>query len=263
MFLIKLGGSLITDKQKPYTARLHVIRRLSQEISELRRKNKGMVFIVGHGGGSFPHFPAKEYKTQEGVINKNSIRGIAEVQNAASKLNRIVVEEFIKVGENAVSFSPSSFLVTSNGEIKKAFLSSLIGNLELGILPVVYGDVVFDDRKGCSIVSTEKLLNFLAIRLRRNFKSTTIVYCGNTDGVYDKQGKTISRITKAVFEEFRKSIGGSTGVDVTGGMLHKVQEALRVTEKGIPVLIINGKRRNEIYRCVVERNFDRVTIVSK
>lgn len=129
LFLIKLGGSLITNKQRPFTARLSLIEKLCQQIHKLREE-EGLFLIVGHGGGSFPHYPASKYRTGEGVIGKESLRGIAEVQNAASKLNRIVVEQFIKVGENAVSFSLSSFMTTSNGDVKKVFFGSFGGQFE-------------------------------------------------------------------------------------------------------------------------------------
>lgn len=255
LFLIKLGGSLITDKQKPFTERLSVIKRLCREIHDIRLKIDD-VFIIGHGGGSFPHHPAKKYKTQEGLVGKKSIRGIAEVQDAASKLNRIVIEEFLKAGENAISYSPSSFLITGNGKIKKAFLDSLLHCLDLGMLPIVYGDVTFDTKKGCNILSTEEILNFLALKLKGAFKSIRIIYCGITDGVYDEEGNSIKKINSGNFNKIRSQLGGSHGVDVTGGMIHKVEEALSIAKKSIPTVIINGIRKNELMRAIRSKDFN-------
>ena len=249
LILIKFGGSLITDKKKPFTVRLSVIKRLCWEVQSLR-KNSQNIYIIGHGGGYFPHYPAKKYETQKGLINKDSVKGIAEVQDAASKLNRIVVEEFLKAGENAISFNPSSLLITKNGKIKKAFLDSLLQSLELGMLPVVYGDVTFDTKKGCNILSTEELLNYLALKLKSSYKSVRIIYCGITDGVYDANGNLIRVITSKNFNKIKSELGSSHGIDVTGGMLHKVKEALKIAKKGIPTLIINGTRVKELSRAV-------------
>ena len=46
--LIKLGGSLITDKRREKHARPKVIERLAGEIVQLRRAS-GHDWIVGHG----------------------------------------------------------------------------------------------------------------------------------------------------------------------------------------------------------------------
>ncbi|OGM09465.1 hypothetical protein A2159_00850 [Candidatus Woesebacteria bacterium RBG_13_34_9] len=254
LILVKLGGSLITDKKRPFSVRFKTLKSLCREIYLIRKKT-GLSFIVGHGGGSFPHVPAQKYRIQEGLINKDSIRGIAEVQDAASRLNRIVVAEFLKVNEKAISFNPSSFFITRDGEIKKAFLNSLLKSLELGMLPIVYGDVTFDEKKGCNILSTERLLNYLALALRNKYKSVKVIYCGITDGVYDEEKKTVKEITPVNFEKIKEKIRGSEGIDVTGGMLHKVKEALKLSKKGIPVVVINGLRINELKNVIEGKSF--------
>lgn len=261
LILIKLGGSLITNKKKAFTPRLSVIKRLCREIYNLTKK-KNYTIIVGHGGGSFPHHPAKKYQTHKGLIGRDSAKGISEVQDAASRLNRIVVGELIRSGVNAISFSPSSFLVTEDGEIKTAFLDSFLQSLKLKMLPVVYGDVTFDTKKGCNILSTEKILNYLALELRSSYKSVKIIYVGMTDGVYDEGGKTIKEITQYKFNRLKHKISGSEGIDVTGGMLHKVEEALKVAKKDIPTVIINGKRKGELTKAVMSKGVKGTIVAS-
>ena len=245
LFLVKLGGSLITDKSKPFTEKKGVIRRLAKEIKTGMEKTGNLV-IVGHVGGSYPHVPAKKYRTAEGMINSDSQKGMAEVQDAASRLNRIVVEEFIKVGLNAVSVSPSSFSIGRKGKVYKAFLTPIKEMLKWGLVPVVYGDVVIDVVKGCAIFSTEKTLNNLALKLGGFFKVRKIVHCGTTDGVYDREGKTVLKLERKSFEKMRGEIGISAGIDVTGGMLHKVEESLAVAKRGVSCTIINGNRVGEL-----------------
>ena len=54
LILIKIGGSLITDKTKPYTTRPEVIKRIAKEIKEAVSE-KDVNLIIGHGAGSFGH----------------------------------------------------------------------------------------------------------------------------------------------------------------------------------------------------------------
>ena len=62
--LLKLGGSVLTDKSTPYSARKWEIERLAKEIKSALGDNK---LIIGNGGGSFPHQPAKKGKLKDGI----------------------------------------------------------------------------------------------------------------------------------------------------------------------------------------------------
>ncbi|MBL7159986.1 MAG: isopentenyl phosphate kinase family protein [Candidatus Aenigmarchaeota archaeon] len=240
LFLIKLGGSLITDKTKPYTARFETITRLAKEIHQAREEGE-FGLIVGHGGGSFPHTSAKKYQTQDGVIDDESYKGMAVVQHEAGALNRIIVGELIKSGERAISFQPSTLCLTKGGEIVYWFMDPLKKILEFDMLPVPYGDVGIDLEKGCSIISTEELLCYLA----KNLDAKKVIMCGNVDGVLSGDyknplSKVIPVITPGNFEDIKKHLGGSDGTDVTGGMLMKVEKSLNLTKFGFEVQIING-----------------------
>jgi isopentenyl phosphate kinase len=251
--LIKFGGSLITDKTRSFTSKPGTIRRLCLELARARKKT-GKLIIIGNGGGSFPHQPAVEYRTAEGMINRDSFRGIAVVQDAAARLNRIIVAQLLRAGENAITLNPSSFMITENGEIKKAFLVPILKLLESKMLPVVYGDVGLDEEKGCCILSTEKILNYLALKLKqRGYLVEKIILAGITDGVYDSRGKTISKLTPEKFSKFKKEIGVSDGIDVTGGMIHKVEQAMKLAKKGIETLIIDGKTTGNLKKAILDQ----------
>ncbi len=248
----KLGGSLITDKTRPFTARMDVIKRLSKEIHEAEGEGK-LKLLVGHGGGSFPHVPAKKYQVHKGVINPETYRGIAEVQDAASKLNRIVVESLIEAGENAVSVQPSACALASEGRIVHFDVRPLKKMLSQNLLPVPYGDVVVDLKRGCSILSTEMIFDYLA----RKLKPSRIILAGVTDGVFtsdpqlDKKAERIPEITPANFDSIKASLTGSHGIDVTGGMLHKVEILLGLAELGIPSNIINGLEEGNLRNALL------------
>lgn len=247
LILIKIGGSVITDKSKPFTAKPKVIRRLAKEIRTAREKlGKDTLFLIGHGSGSFGHTIASKYQTQKGLINKNSIKGFCLTSEAAVDINRIVLKEFIKAGLPVVSFSPLSFTYSN-----KVFLEPILKSLKLRFVPLVYGDVVFDIEKGFVIHSTEKTLSILARELRNSYKIEKIVECGDTDGVYDSKGKTIPEINPKNFKEVEKWITGSKSTDVTGGMIHKVKESLRLAkETKIPTVLINGNRKGSLKKAI-------------
>ena len=126
--------------KKPYSVRWRVLKRLVNEVKEVWDELCGRL-VIGHGGGSFPHFSAKKYQTHLGIINEKSYEGIAVVQNDAAKLNRIVVESFVKAGVNAISFQPSAGVICENGRIKEWYLEPLKYMLKTNLLPVPYGDV--------------------------------------------------------------------------------------------------------------------------
>ncbi|MEM3555890.1 MAG: isopentenyl phosphate kinase [Candidatus Micrarchaeia archaeon] len=239
LVFVKLGGSLITDKTKPFTPRMEIIKRVAREIHEAREEGN-LKLIVGHGGGSFPHVPAKKYEVHKGVVSPETYRGISEVQDAASRLNRIVVECLIEAGENAVSVQPSACVLTRNGRIVHFDIKPLQRMLSHNLLPVPYGDVVVDLERGCSILSTEMIFDYLA----RKLKPKRIILVGITNGVLANprasSPQKIPEITPGNFSKVKNSLGGSAGIDVTGGMLHKVEILLGLARIGIESRVICG-----------------------
>lgn len=212
-----------------------------------------MKLIIGHGGGSFPHKPAKDYRINEGIVNEESYKGISLVQDAASQLNRIIVGSLIEAGENAISVQPSAELISEDGRIKEWYLEPMKEMLKYNLLPVPYGDVVLDIKKGCCIISTEEILNYLA----RKLDVKRIILVGIVDGVFtadpqkNPNAKLIPEISSKNYEEIKKYLGGSAGIDVTGGMLHKVEEMFELAKLGIKSEIINANKENYLKRSLL------------
>jgi len=234
--LLKLGGSVITDKSKPYTARHEEIRRLTKEVREALDNDPGIKLIIGNGGGSFPHQPAKKGDLANGIKEAWQFEHFVETQRAASELNHLIVEALIREGVPAFAFQPSSAGYTEGGEIKQFNMTAINELLKLGAVPVVHGDIMLDTKQGCSIVSTEKILCYLA----KELKVTRVVIGTNVDGVFDSDGKVLKCITKKNFDSAKKHIRGAETTDVTGGMLHKVESMLGLSSLGPEVFIVNA-----------------------
>ena len=242
--LVKLGGSLITDKSTPYTARPEVIERLCGEIHRARCESS-LPLVVGHGGGSFPHVSASRYHTAVGVVGDQSWEGFVRVHQDAARLNAIVCEALTKADELAMPVQPSSACVASAGRIVRWDPGPLQRLLQAGLIPVPYGDVCVDLQQGCCIISTEEIFRHLAGTLQPK----QVLLVGQVDGVLDAGGQVIPCITPQNFDELRRSLAASDGIaDVTGGMLHKVERAL---EMGSAVRIINGLVPDRLYRALI------------
>lgn len=249
LVLIKLGGSIITDKTQEFCAREENITRLAKEIKSSLKSSRTKV-IIGHGAGSFAHVPAHKYRTKEGIINKNSLFGASVTEEAAKMLNTIVVRKFISEKVPVYSFSPGSFLISDAKIYSKSYFDPVKKALEIGIVPVVYGDVVFDRKIGFTIFSTEKVLAAVAEEFRQIY-SIRIIYVTDVDGVMDEKGKVIPKISSTNFNSLKSAITGAKGVDVTGGMFHKVEEALIMSKKfGIKTQIISGAKSGNLRKAI-------------
>lgn len=260
LILIKLGGSVITDKSKRFFAKEDVIRRLGKEIAEADKGYRGKI-VVGHGSGSFGHIVAAKYKTHKGLTGKDSLQGLVLTADAAAQINRIVTANLLKSGLKVVSFAPASFILAKGQQTDRIFSDPIRHFLETGGIPVIFGDVVMDQERGFCIFSAEKVLNSLVEELVRDYKVLRIIHCGRTDGVYDSERGTIPKITPKNFRELKKEISGSEGVDVTGGMLHKVEESLAMASKHkIKTVIINGNAPGQLKKAILGKRVKSTTV---
>ncbi len=238
---MKLGGSVITDKTRPFTKRKDEIKRLAGEIHSARRE-LDLRLIVGHGGGSYPHTPAAKFRVKEGrVAVGSSPHGVALVQDAAARLNRLVVAALIEAGEDAVSVQPSASILADASRIVSWDTGALEAMLDAGLLPVVHGDVVMDIAQGWSIASTEDLFLYLAAHL----PVERVVIGSDVDGVLDRAGSgaKFDVITPRDLKRISASLQGAGTVDVTGGMRSKVESLLKLAEeRGVESVILNAAK---------------------
>lgn len=238
--LLKLGGSLITEKSRRETARPGVIARLAGEIARAAGRIPERI-VLGHGSGSFGHMAAHEHGIAGGLRSPAQLPGISRTQERAAALHREVTDALSAAGLSPYSIAPSSCFVFAGGrpaELADEPLRLALGN---GLLPVVYGDVVMDREQGVAIASTETVLVTLARRLpERGLAVRRVLWLGETDGVYDANGKTLPQLSADRFEEACRAIGSPAGTDVTGGMRHRVETALELARLGIRSLILNG-----------------------
>lgn len=241
LVLIKLGGSLITDKSADATARDAVIRRLAGELADGSEAIDERV-VLGHGSGSFGHPSAAEHGLRRGARSAAELEALSRTQDRAARLHRRVVSALRASGVDVFSIAPSSAAVAEDGRPVTFAAEPVTRVLDLGLTPVVYGDVVVDRRRGATIASTEAVLARLAAVLAdRGWNVRRALWLGRTEGVYDSGGRVLAEIAARADGELPESVSGSEETDVTGGMRHRVSVAAELASRGIPSWIGDGR----------------------
>ena len=247
--ILKIGGSVITDKNGELAARTEVINRLAEETQKAGVKN----LIMVHGGGSFGHPTAQKYGIKEGLKDDAQKVGFAETHHVMTVLNGLVMDALVWHSIPAFSMPPSCCMVTENGRIKLCEDTVLKMLLKMGFVPVLYGDAVLDEQLGFTVLSGDQLVSNLA----RKFCAGKIVIGVDTDGLYDadpkvaKNAKLYNYLTLRELEEVKSKLSGSTAADVTGGMLGKIAELVPAVEQGIPVAMVNAAKPNRVYKALM------------
>lgn len=255
IILLKLGGSLITDKDKPYTPRLDKLKELAQEIKSALDSNPNLILILGHGSGSFGHVAAKKHGTREGVQTEEQWFGFTEVRFQAAELNRYVVQSLLEAGIPALPFPPSASMVSDDRKVIHYNVEPIRKALDVNLLPVVQGDVAFDEKRGGTILSTEDVFSFLT----EQFSPSRILLAGIEAGVWEDfpaRTKLVKEIQLADYEKMRAGISGSASTDVTGGMKAKVEEMLALVQKtnGMTVQIFSAEENGFLMRALNGEN---------
>jgi isopentenyl phosphate kinase len=255
IIFLKLGGSLITDKDKPYTPRLDKLKDLAQEIKAVLDSNPDLLLILGHGSGSFGHVAAKKHGTRDGVQTREQWFGFSEVRFQAAELNRYVVQSLLEAGVPALPFPPSASMVSDDRKVIHYNIEPIRKALDVNLLPVVQGDVAFDEKRGGTILSTEDVFAFLT----EQFSPSRILLAGIEAGVWEDfpaRTKLVKEIQLADYEKMRAGISGSASTDVTGGMKAKVEEMLALiqTTNSMTVQIFSAEENGFLTRALQGEN---------
>lgn len=238
--LLKWGGSLITDKATADSVRSDQLARLAAELAAARPTMDASL-VLGHGGGSFGHAAAERFGLNRGPLDERGWQGAGWTQARARALHAHVVDALLAAGERPFSIAPSSLMTGDSGGAGEGSFEIVAEMLDGPLLPVVHGDVVLDRAWGASIASTERVFGALERSLSRaGHRVVRAIWLGETDGVWDGDGKTIDLLERRHLDE--AALGASRGSDVTGGMRHRVEHALRLAERGIESWILDGRR---------------------
>jgi isopentenyl phosphate kinase len=248
LILIKLGGSVITFKEKPLAANFEAIRNISYTLASVKTP-----IILIHGGGSFGHYWSVKYNMHSKPDQYDS-HGISIVHESMIALNQILVNSMIKVGMNPYTIIPSMFIYDHKPITKK--IKELKSIVESSVIPITFGDVVYMENKMYSILSGDALMSLLSKILR----PSKVIFTLNVDGIYKdmKNREIVKELKNNNSVRFSKVIQ-----DVTGGMRRKVSEALKISDIGIDVMMVNGLKPERIINAITGIGFEGTLVKGK
>ena len=240
MILIKLGGSIITNKEKPLSARRKAIDNILNQINRIREPK-----ILVHGGGSYGHYWSVKYDMHTKPA-KYDIRGISIVKNSMIDLNKIILNSAVKNRINAYCLPPTDFM-NGNKPIKNKILA--INEIaKSGLTPVTYGDALWFGKKKSYILSGDVIMNIIG----KILKPRLSIFVLDVDGVYSNTK------SKKLIHDFKKEkpIISKNKIDVTGGMTRKITEAANMSKSGLKVFFVNGNKPKRILDAVSGKKFE-------
>jgi isopentenyl phosphate kinase len=253
VILLKLGGSLITDKNESESVRVGVLERALRVIAKCRESLNARL-IIAHGSGSFGHATAiREGFAKHAPASQARMLQAARIHESVLRLHQQVLLCGTSLGLPLWSLMPSSFVVdgAANG-LESNAKRALLPLLSNDAIPLVCGDVVSHDHDGAAICSTEPLLLHLwKDVLRPAGYLARAIWAGVTDGLLDQRGNTIAQVDSV---DALKWAGPSNAPDVTGGMTLRLGTALELAQVGCNSLLINGTRSEDIERALIDPN---------
>ena len=240
MILIKLGGSIITNKEKPLTPRRKVIENLAKNLKKISEP-----IIIVHGGGSYGHYWSVKFDmhTKE---RKYDLRGVSIVKNSMIELNKIILDSMLKKGLKPYCLPPTDFM-SGNKPIRQK-VKEIEKIAKTGLIPVTYGDALWFGQNKTYILSGDKIMTHLA----KILKPKLCIFALNEDGLYyDLKSKKLIAELKGELPLISEN-----KMDVTGGMTRKMEEASKISKMGMNVFFVNGNKAERIVKAVKNRKFE-------
>jgi isopentenyl phosphate kinase len=246
MIIVKLGGSVITNKAKESSFKQKVMNNLAKEI---KKANKEIILV--HGAGSFGHILAKRYNLNEGHLREDQLEGFSLTHAMVQKLNSLVLKSLHDSNIPAVSVSPHSILRLNNHKLAQMDYNIFEEYLNKRFTPVTFGDVVLDKKLGFSICSGDLLVMALA----EHFKPEKVIFVIDEDGLYTSNPK-INKNAEFISSTSVKELEGlkttaDKHADVTKGMEGKIDTIKNIARKGIDTVLLNGNKPNRLYSVLV------------
>ncbi|MGI0148907.1 MAG: isopentenyl phosphate kinase [Thermoplasmata archaeon] len=241
MLLVKLGGSVLTEKSRLRTPRSAAIRRLAIEVASVREP-----VLVVHGAGSYGHIRASRHRLNEGGSTPAKRSAAARVQADVRELDHLVVDALNRAGLAAVPIPPAAVLALDDGRVSTMDLTPFLEFSSMGFTPVTFGDVVRDLRRGFSVCSGDLLM----LELARAFRPDRAVFAADVDGLFtaDPKRRRSARLLETVGPQDLAMIEFSSAArtDVTGSIEGKVRRMFEIADHVGECLIVNGNVKNRV-----------------
>src|SRR3990167_297348 len=230
LYIIKIGGSLLTDKSKTKSKfRKKIVSSVIKQIIEAK-KQKNFNLILVHGAGAYPHFLTTKYKINDGFKGSKSAEGFVRIKSELFKLNNFLCDECIKAGLGVCTVQPSAVIFTENGKIRSFDTRLIDALLLMEIVPILMGDDSIDSKKGISVLSGDTIVAYLAKKY--------------------KARKVIKVINKKNIKNILEDIKIHNIYDASGEMKGKLQ-AISKDLANYKVQIISGLKSGYLKKAIL------------
>lgn len=249
-----MGGSLITNKNEPFSLRKNII---SNVVSEIIASGKKIIII--HGGGAFGHPTAKKYDINSGknLSIDNQIYGLAKTHSVMTELNKYIVDEFMKRQVPAISIQTSCVFIRDPEKGIELNLEIIKLVLNLGIIPILYGDIIFNRNGDFSIISGDTIILKLCESLGGNLQLSKVIFAMEEDGLFIEKPETdeIILAERIEYKQIDNLTLANLGkkIDITGGITIKIKNIKEILKLGIPVQLINGLKKGNIEKALINK----------
>jgi len=236
--IIKLGGSVITDKRLAFKANYRSMHKIARTLAQIRDR-----FILLNGAGSFGHIPVKRSGLDKG-FSRTKIQSLAATKLQLLRLQEILASVLCSHRIPVMPFTASSFMVARSGRLCRSEIAPIRQFLNLGLVPMFGGDLVPDLDQGWSVISADQMASWIAPRVG----ASMIIYGTDVDGLYSSDPKIcrdaalLDTIPCHDIRDFAGSARMSRMPDVTAGMQGKLFEAERAARSGVRVVIMNLRK---------------------
>jgi isopentenyl phosphate kinase len=246
--IIKLGGSIITDKHEYKQLNTEILRDVCKVIATWNKK-----VIIVHGAGSFGHILAKKHSIISGYTDSSQLEGLTDIRIDVNELSQSIVKTLKENGVNAIGFQTSALVFDEKEEINPSlFLDPIKKALNIGLIPVLSGDVLFTNEKDFTIYSGDSLINLLV----QEFDVDRVIFITDVDGLMVKHSKQegIEILNSLNLSELREielaNYSKRDLDDVTGEMKGKVETILLIGQSVNQVIVVNGKDSERISKVL-------------
>ncbi len=240
--LVKLGGSVLTDKAKPRAFRRTVARRLCLELARA-----GVPVVLVHGAGSFGHIPAAEAGIGSRTMSPRDAPAVAATLTGVALLHAQILDLAEAAGLCPVGVPVHISAHSDGDDLLGVPVARIQRLLEDGYTPVLPGTIVRDEDLGWRVVSGDELMAILAEELDPRLA----LFVTDVEGVYDRHPSEPGASLLASIDRAAHSSAdgagrqGGHGADVTGRIHGKLNHAFNMAQ-ATPVLIANGTVRGRI-----------------
>jgi isopentenyl phosphate kinase len=163
----------------------------------------------------------------------------------------MIVDSFIKAGIPINLMYSSSMLIRKEGNISYFAFDALKGFFSLGMVPLLGGDIIYDEEIGFSICGGD----LLAVILTRELGANQLIFASDVAGVYDKDPKLhsdavmIQEIKFDRIEAMVQRMEDTNKKDTTGrmkGKLLSIMPLRDLIQNGLEVSILSMKTPNTL-----------------